>query len=902
MRLRRGSPRQWMGSYDSEMRYRLALAAVLVVVGVITAICIADSLDWIGRPFNGFLLGRNRIVAPIAQPSWPGARAGIPYWSQLVAVEGKPVDSVGEILAAAAAAGPGASLAYTFESAGDTVTLPVEVTAFTATDYLGLFANYLFNGLAFLLIGFFVAFLRPQQTAARAMLLFSLSWGFSLVLGLADFASFHFRELLALAEASAPASLLYLTLCFPTEHPLARRRAVRSALVGFSLVLGLLNIVLYDRAPRLWIVSYQLGLVGAAIAIVLAVACMWRQYRDAPNAVAREKIKIVFLGIVVAFACPAAAFAAGKMIGAELPLNVLPAATWVFPAALAYAIVKRDLFEIDVFLRRAASYVALSGAVFVLYVCVLGLFSHGFRNLSLASSPWFALLFSLAVLIVVRPLRDRLQDWVDRIFFRSRFDYVQITESLSHALTSTLDTREVSAQVEQAVSRTMAPAFCRLFHVLDDGSFRSGASDLELTAEIREQLETGRIYNTGRFASPQEEQLGDVSDSPLWKRGVRGDFETEPFEKIPLDPPFSKGEAGRGSGTGQGEVSIHDLFQGAALILPLRFEGRLEGLLVLGAKSSGAAYGPRDLELLRTVTNQAATALRNAASYRRVTELLASLESRVEERTRELQQTQAQLVQAEKMASLGTLVAGVAHEINNPLSFVSSSIDLISTSITEVKEVLDRNLRRNGGDGSALTALRDDLDYDYRIRMLEENAAICREGAERAARIVGDLRTFCRPGNGRREPTDLHASLEQCLRLLGGELKGRITVHRDYGELPRVRCDGGQMSQVFLNLLVNALQAIDGAGEVRVRTRRDDGVVRVEIEDSGRGMPSDVAARIFDPFFTTKEVGKGTGLGLSIVRSLVAAHGGEVAVCSIVGKGSVFTLTLPIDGADHGNR
>ena len=107
-----------------------------------------------------------------------------------------------------------------------------------------------------------------------------------------------------------------------------------------------------------------------------------------------------------------------------------------------------------------------------------------------------------------------------------------------------------------------------------------------------------------------------------------------------------------------------------------------------------------------------------------------------------------QLVRSERLAGVGFLAAGVAHEINNPLSFVSSSIDLISTSITEVKEVLDRNLRQNGGNGAALTALRDDLDYDYRIRMLEENAAICREGAERAARIVGDLRTFCRPGNG----------------------------------------------------------------------------------------------------------------------------------------------------------
>lgn len=843
-------------SYKPNRRYRLALAVLLAVVALMTAVCIHASLSWIDKPFNGFLLGRNRIVAPIVEPDWSGPRAGVPYWSQLIAIDGEPADDVGAILERAAAAGEGRSLLYTFRKEGRVTTVPVEVIRFTVADYLALFANYLFNGLAFLSIGFFVAFLRPRQKAARAMLAFSLTWGLSLIISTADFASFHFREVLAIAEASAPASLLYLTLCFPSEHPLSKHRSVRGALVGISALLAVLNIVLYECAPHLWIQSYELGLLWAAVAVVLSVALMWNQYRAASSPIAREKIKIVFLGIIVAFALPAAVYAAGQVIGAALPLNVLPAATWIFPAALAYAIVKRDLFEIDVFLRRAASYAALSGAVLLLYVASVGFISQVFHNLRLASSPWFTLLFSLGVLAVVRPLRDWLQAAVDRIFFRTHFDYVQINESLSQALTRTLDIHAVDRHVRHAVTATMAPTFCRLFHAFDGRTFRCAAGeapDFVPDRFVREALASGRILDGSDLAAG-------------------GGFP---------EPPI-------------------------ALLVPLCFESQIEGLLVLGAKNSGAPYGPRDLELLRTLANQTAMALRNVASYHRVTELASSLEMRVEERTRELshayeelRSAQTQLVQAEKMASLGTLVAGVAHEINNPISFVSSSIDLITDSVGELRAVLDRHLPGNGEVGPELLALRRELDYEYRIAMLQENASICRDGAARAARIVDDLRTFCRPANGRREPADLHANLEQSLRLLQGEYKGRITVHRDYGDLPAVVCHPGQISQVFVNLLANAVQAIDGAGDLFVRTRSGNGSVTVEIEDTGRGIDEAAIPRVFDPFFTTKDVGKGTGLGLSIVRSLVGAHGGQIAVRSRNGRGSIFTLTLPIQGVAH---
>jgi len=855
-------PLEISGSYGNHRGFRLLLCALLFAVAAVTSICVRASLDWIERPFNGFLMGQNRIVAPIDLPSWTGRKADIPYWWQLTAIDGRPISTTEEAFQAAGDAGPGATLRYRFSDGSEVVEVPIEVMGFSVGDWFGLFANYLVNGLALLAIGFFVAFLRPDLKSAHALLVFSLSWGISLVIGLADFRSFHFRTLLAIAEGFVPASLFYLTLCFPTERPLQQRRGLLWVITASSALLAALNVILYEAAPHAWTIAYRAAVVWVAVVILLSVRIAWREHRAA-EPIAREKLKIVLVGIVAAFALPFLLLGASQLIGADLPLNVVTAGWWIFPATLAYAIVQRDLFQIDVFLRRVATYVALSAAVLLAYTAVLAVSNYTFHNLGLASSPWFALSFSLAVLVAFHPLRDRLQAGVDRLFFRTHFDYAAITQDLSQALNRTLDVEHVADTVADFARRTMSPLNVRLYRASDDGFqlARRGSPEpeLRLDADTIEVLAGGHVLDAAR-------RLPEATRREL--------------------PP-------------------------TALILPLRFEDRLEGILALGPKQSGATYGPRDLELLRTLANQTAMALRNAASYKRVAELADSLETRVAERTRELQRSheqlsrayddlraaQVQLVHSEKMAALGTLVAGVAHEINNPVSFIHSSIDLISTSIEDLKDTIDATLG-NGGDTTA--GLRDWTGDGERFDTLLQNAQICREGAQRAARIVQDLRAFSRPNTDGRQPTDIHASLEQSLRLLQGELKGRVSIRRDYGTLPPVVCNAGQISQVFLNLLANAVQAIPGKGEVAVRTSCRDDSIEVVIRDDGTGMSADTVEKIFDPFFTTKKVGKGTGLGLSIVRSLVDAHGGGIRVDSALGQGTTFTVVLPTNGVTHG--
>ena len=246
----------------------------------------------------------------------------------------------------------------------------------------------------------------------------------------------------------------------------------------------------------------------------------------------------------------------------------------------------------------------------------------------------------------------------------------------------------------------------------------------------------------------------------------------------------------------------------------------------------------------------------------------------------ELQRAGVELVRAEKMASLGRLVAGVAHEINNPLSFIAGTIAPLRTCLERLGGVVPESGRKP-------------LDE------AEEIVEIIGRGAERTVAIVQDLRTFSRLDEAVRKETDLIEGLEVSLRLLITRLRDRIAVHRDYEKLPLVSCDGGQINQVFMNLLVNACDAIDGQGNLWLSARASDAVVTISIRDDGCGIAPDVREKLFEPFFTTKDVGKGTGMGLAICQAVVSAHGGRIEVEGEPGSGSTFRVVLPCNAAER---
>lgn len=293
------------------------------------------------------------------------------------------------------------------------------------------------------------------------------------------------------------------------------------------------------------------------------------------------------------------------------------------------------------------------------------------------------------------------------------------------------------------------------------------------------------------------------------------------------------------------------------------------------------------------------------------------LENRVRERTGELEEAnahlkatlvqlkdaQAQLVNAEKMASLGQLTAGIAHEINNPINFVSSNIRPLRRDIEDLLTIIrtydERTSAASPGLAAEMALLKQQLDFDYLQEELQTLISGIEEGATRTAEIVKGLRIFSRVDESDLKDADINQGIDSTLILLNSSMGGKINVQRDYAADAVIECFPGKLNQVFMNILTNAIQAMQSAppaagGILFLQTRKSGDELVVTIRDNGPGIPEEVKARIFEPFFTTKRVGQGTGLGLSIVHAIIESHKGSLQVDSRPGEGATFTIHLPI--------
>lgn len=279
------------------------------------------------------------------------------------------------------------------------------------------------------------------------------------------------------------------------------------------------------------------------------------------------------------------------------------------------------------------------------------------------------------------------------------------------------------------------------------------------------------------------------------------------------------------------------------------------------------------------------------------------LENKVTERTHQLQEsldrlkeTQSQLVEAEKLSSLGQLTAGIAHEINNPVNYIRSNIKPLRRDMEELLQLLEAY--RSGAPAQETARLEKELGIDETVREVDSILSCMEEGADRTAEIVRGLRTFSRLDEDDMKPADVNAGLQSTLRLLAPQLKDRINLELDLRSSLPLECHPGRINQVFMNILNNAIQAITArhgqqGGHLLVRTEDADGHLMATIVDNGTGMSPTTRARVFEPFFTTKGVGEGTGLGLSIAHSIIEKHNGRIEVDSIEGEGTLFRVVLP---------
>jgi len=377
-----------------------------------------------------------------------------------------------------------------------------------------------------------------------------------------------------------------------------------------------------------------------------------------------------------------------------------------------------------------------------------------------------------------------------------------------------------------------------------------------------------------------------------------------------------------------GEIELVGPSPQSWLGVPFVCADGLMGVVAVQSYSPEVSYGPGDQRLLTFVSYQIANSLGRKRAADALKAANADLERRVAERTRELSEqievrqmvelalqqrnaeleamnnqlagAQNQLLQSEKMASVGQLAAGVAHEINNPIGYVHSNLDSLTGYLRDIFSVLDayekleRSLDPPPPGVADVNAIKQQVDLAYLRDDVTSLLAESVEGVTRVEKIVHDLKDFSHVDQAEWQYADLHAGLETTLNVAWHELKYKAEIVKEYGDLPLIECLPSQINQVFLNILVNAAQAMEGRGRITIRTARESDHALVAIADNGKGIDPKHVTRIFEPFFTTKPVGVGTGLGLSVSYGIVQKHGGTIEVQSELGKGTTFTLRLPI--------
>ncbi|MCG8699450.1 MAG: ATP-binding protein, partial [Bacteroidales bacterium] len=335
-------------------------------------------------------------------------------------------------------------------------------------------------------------------------------------------------------------------------------------------------------------------------------------------------------------------------------------------------------------------------------------------------------------------------------------------------------------------------------------------------------------------------------------------------------------------------------------ITPVLKDNKIEKIVVIDADISELKKAEDKILRKNLEIQEKAEKLKKQANdLQNTNKELEKQKDRAEVTLRKLKNTQSQLVSAEKMASLGQLTSGIAHEINNPINYISSSIDGLGYILSDIKLLLseyDKTI--SDSNANLISAIKEELEYDDMLIGFDELTQNIKMGIDKTKEIVNSLRTFSRVDEDNFVLVNIHQNIDSAIILMGKLHSDRIIITKNYGNIPEIPCIPGKISQVFLNILVNAIQAIHETGKINISTKKstknNKEYVNVTIDDTGVGMTKEVTDKIFEPFFTTKDVGEGTGLGLSITYSIIKKHNALIDVKSEPGVGTSFSLLLPV--------
>lgn len=846
-----------MSAAQRPWRTRRVIGSGLAVLGFVV-VCAIISVRWIGAPFSGFFLLPNRVVPSVSLPHWAITQHSHIYHQTLIAVNAQPVATSEEAYELVRSLPLGSPITYTLEKNGQTTQVVFPSVLFTLKDYFLLFGAYLFNGLAITFIGLSVWFLKPSAPASRALLSLGVSAGVWALTAADLYSPAWFFRTHVIGEAFFPASFIHLALVFPVDR-LRRFRTfflLMPYLAAFSLTVAY-EIFLYQ--PAAYSTIQNLCSVYAGVGLLTLLGKVVWDYFVTDSHLTRQRIRILLLGFFTGFGFPMILMLLAGLTGGEVAVNYAAFTAFLFPLSVGYAVVKHDLFEIDTMVKRGVYYLSLTAVLSLSYFLLLALLNLVLRFSEVAQSPLFPLLFTLAAVFLLNPLKDYLQQWIDRIFFRLRYDPEKVLEATSTFLASTLALDEILTFVWNTIRETLGVQRGGVFLRAADKShyFPTPASTPVIPRFsvkhplIHEMLRRRRIFS--------------------WH-----DLANESFSA----PLHSQQECQEAMST-----------LGVQLIVPLHLKGELLGFIALGAKESGAFFTANDTELLHTLANQSTLSIANALAYQEIQDLNTELQSSIaqlEEAYRDLQRSQDHLVRSEKMADLGRLTAGIAHEMNTPLGASLASYKMMLDLIDEYKKSI--------GDPEVTVA-----DHHEIAAEMENLIHNTQQWTERAVAYIRSLKLQTREvKQGEEREFSILQSIEDTKLLLSHRLRNsHCTITVACPTLaPTLRGDPSKFGQVLTNLIGNAMDAYKdtgkNGGEIQVAIAEDEGEVELRVRDYGCGIPQENLERIFDDLFTTKPLGEGTGLGLPISRDIVTKFfHGTMRVESTVGQGTTFILRFP---------
>ncbi len=595
--------------------------------------------------------------------------------------------------------------------------------------------------------------------------------------------------------------------------------------------------------------AYYVFSVVGGLAALYCITTLFLGMKRAEENSERNRIKYVFIGF--------------GLSGLLILLNTLPISGYdIYPMGnfnfipaiiLAFGVLKYDLLDMGMLIRKGSAYFFLTGILTLVYALAIYLSNILFMEYGNTHPLTISFAFAVIVVVLFNPARVKVQGFVDKIFFRGKYDYQETLRRMSGTMASFLRLEEIMDFMLDSIPSALKTkgVFVALYRKEDES--------LELHSIRRDPL--------GRKQKIRMEKSRPVADF---------------FEAC--RKTVGRSTAGRMDIPDDEENKISDLFgvTGAAILIPMISRDKLTGIMAVGEKRSGELFVHEDIELLETIANQGAIAIENAGNYERIEEVNIELEEKVKKRTEDLaaaleekDRTQQQLIRSESLASIGQLVAGTAHELNNPLASSSSLIQTSVETIGQWKDVKDTE--------------RDELIEDLQFSLKE---------LDRAANIVKSLLGLSRQTQTYVEQVNINILIDDALRVLRNRYKNfEITIERDLGkDLPEIEGNFANLGQVAINIINNAIQALpDGKGRITLVTRyeKDRDIVCIECHDTGEGMPPEEVRDAFKPFFTTKKPGEGTGLGLYISHEIIKKHDGNIAIQSEKGRGTVLFVELP---------